>query len=94
MDILKQFVLIATLGLLPLKTEAQCGGPFKAFKEGLKSEAVSLGISAKTADMFLSSVQQDKTVLRADKAQGVFQKPFTDFFTTFNITAPIESWPI
>ena len=33
MDILKQFVLIATLGLLPLKTEAQCGGPFKAFKE-------------------------------------------------------------
>ena len=79
MDILKQFVLIATLGLLPLKTEAQCGGPFKAFKEGLKSEAVSLGISAKTADMFLSSVQQDKTVLRADKAQGVFQKPFTDF---------------
>ncbi len=56
MDILKQFVLIATLGLLPLKTEAQCGGPFKAFKEGLKSEAVSLGISAKTADMFLSSV--------------------------------------
>ena len=73
MDILKQFVLIATLGLLPLKTAAQCGGPFKAFKEGLKSEAVSLGISAKTADMFLSSVQQDKTVLSSQPSHSAIE---------------------
>lgn len=64
---------------LPLGAWAQCGGGFNAFKSGLASEAVKKGISKGTADAFLSGVRQDPKVLRADRAQGVFQRPFIDF---------------
>lgn len=79
MGILKQFGLICVIGLLPMGANAQCGGSFNAFKTGLKSEAVARGIDANKADAFLSGVRQDKSVLKADRAQGVFQRPFIDF---------------
>ena len=37
------------------------------------------GHDAGTVDRFLRSVRQDPKVLRADRAQGVFQKPFVEF---------------
>ncbi|WP_052249399.1 lytic murein transglycosylase [Tateyamaria sp. ANG-S1] len=64
---------------LPGLALAQCGGGFSAFKDGLKSEAASRGIATATAERFLASVRQDPKVLRADRAQGVFQRPFIDF---------------
>jgi lytic murein transglycosylase len=64
---------------MPTLALAECGGSFYNFKSGLKSEAVARGISAGTADAFLANVQQDAKVLRADRAQGVFQRPFIDF---------------
>ncbi|MEL6467897.1 MAG: lytic murein transglycosylase [Pseudomonadota bacterium] len=67
------------MATLPGVVLAQCGGDFSAFKAGLKSEAVARGIPAQTAEKFLSSVRQDPAVLRADRAQGVFQRPFIDF---------------
>ncbi|MCR8824971.1 lytic murein transglycosylase [Pseudosulfitobacter koreensis] len=73
---------LATLALsltLPMAAFAQCGGAFSEFKSGLKAEAVSMGIPPASADAFLSGVRQDASVLRADQAQGVFQKPFIDF---------------
>ncbi|WP_223421408.1 lytic murein transglycosylase [Tateyamaria pelophila] len=79
MGLLKQISLICALGLLPLGAHAQCGGSFNAFKAGLQSEAVARGIDPKTADAFLSGVRQDPAVLKADRAQGVFQRPFIDF---------------
>ncbi|WP_299773491.1 lytic murein transglycosylase [uncultured Tateyamaria sp.] len=79
MRILKQVLAVATVAALPGLALASCGGNFSAFKDDLKSEAVSRGISAETADRFLASVRQDPTVLRADRAQGVFQRPFIDF---------------
>lgn len=79
MGTLKRVGLVCALGVLPLSASAQCGGSFSAFKEGLKSEAVARGIDSQTADAFLSGVRQDNAVLKADRAQGVFQRPFIDF---------------
>lgn len=79
MGILRQIGLIFAVGLLPMGAYAKCGGSFNAFKAGLESEAVARGIDAKTADTFLSGVSQDNSVLKADRAQGVFQRPFIDF---------------
>ena len=74
-----RLIALATALCLPLMAHAQCGGSFSQFKAGLKSEAMSKGIGADTADAFLRNVRQDKKVLKADRAQGVFQKPFIEF---------------
>ena len=81
MGILTKLLGIGTLCALPAwaQAQAQCGGSFASFKTGLASEAVARGIPAKTAAAFLSGVRQDPKVLRADRAQGVFQRPFIDF---------------
>ena len=65
--------------LLASQATAECGGPFPAFIDGLKAEAVAQGIAPATADAFFASVRQDESVLRADRKQGVFQMPFVDF---------------
>ena len=57
----------------------QCGGSFSGFVQDMKSEAVSRGHNQNTVDNFLASGRQDSAVLRADRGQGFFQKPFTDF---------------
>lgn len=56
-----------------------CGGNWGSFVNGLKQEAMSRGHSAATVDRFFSGVAQDQAVLKADRAQGVFQKPFVEF---------------
>jgi len=71
--------LAATFCLAPLVAAANCGGSFSDFKNGLRAEAVANGIAEDTADAFLRSVRQDPAVLRADRSQGVFQRPFVDF---------------
>ncbi len=58
---------------------AQCGGGFSQFVGDLKTEAVQKGFDQGTVDAFFQGVQQDGAVLRADRAQGVFQMPFIDF---------------
>ena len=52
---------------------AKCGGGFGSFVSGLKAEAVSKGHSKATVDRFFAGVRQDGAVLKADRAQGVFQ---------------------
>ena len=47
--------------------------------QGLSQEAISRGHDASTVKQFFASVRQDPKVIRADRAQGVFQKPFTEF---------------
>ncbi|MBO9452633.1 lytic murein transglycosylase [Tropicibacter sp. R16_0] len=71
--------ILAALILFPGAAFAQCGGSFSSFVSGLKSEAVAQGYDAATADRFFQGVSQDQKVLRADRAQGVFQKPFIEF---------------
>jgi lytic murein transglycosylase len=79
MGILKRLGLACAICTAPVMAIAQCGGPFNAFKAGLQAEAVARGLDAQVAQTFLSGVRRDDAVLRADRAQGVFQRPFIDF---------------
>ena len=76
-----RLLLSLTLCLTPLAALAQtCGGNFNAFVAELKAEAINKGITDPSgADRFFRSVRQDPAVLRADRRQGVFQRPFIDF---------------
>ena len=60
-------------------TAAACGGNFNAFVADLRAEAQARGHDAATVQRFFSGVRQDPAVLRADRRQGVFQLPFTEF---------------
>ncbi|SDE25871.1 lytic murein transglycosylase [Ruegeria marina] len=73
--------LFSILTGIALATPAlsQCGGNFSGFVQGLKDEAISLGHDPATVDAFFNGVAQDAKVLKADRAQGVFQKPFVEF---------------
>lgn len=70
---------LALLTLSPTVTAAQCGGAFSDFVTGLKDEAINAGYAIKTVNGFFKGVAQDPKVLKADRAQGVFQKPFIEF---------------
>ncbi len=56
-----------------------CGGGFSAFVQQLRDEAIAKGHAPATVNRFFSNVQQDAKVLKADRAQGVFQLDFTTF---------------
>lgn len=74
--------ILTALSLIALTSGpalAQCGGSFSGFVQGLKAEAVSLGHAPATVDRFFAGVRQDGAVLKADRAQGVFQLDFTTF---------------
>ena len=65
--------------LLSTAAQAQCGGDFNTFVQALKQEAVTKGHDSARVNAFFKGVRQDGKVLKADRAQGVFQKPFIDF---------------
>lgn len=74
--------LISGLAIICLSAGAamaQCGGSFSDFVGDMKAEAKTRGYDTATVYGFFKGVQQDPKVLRADRAQGVFQKPFIDF---------------
>ncbi|WP_425046653.1 lytic murein transglycosylase [Primorskyibacter sp. S87] len=72
-------VLALALSALAASADAQCGGSFRGFVGDLKSEAVAKGHDAANVDAFFKGVSQDAKVLKADRSQGVFQKPFIEF---------------
>ncbi|MCF6233093.1 MAG: lytic murein transglycosylase [Rhodobacteraceae bacterium] len=61
------------------QSNTSCGGSFSGFVKGLKSEAVSVGHAPAQVNAFFQSVKKDPAVIKADRSQGVFQKPFIDF---------------
>ena len=61
-----------------------CGGSFAAFLDEMRSEAISRGLSSAATDRFLSGAVQDPAVIKADRAQGVFQKDFIAFSRALN----------
>ena len=70
----------AILVFLPFAATAQsCGGAFGAFVNNLKAEAIGKGHEKSSVDRFFANVRQDPKVIRADRAQGIFQMPFIDF---------------
>lgn len=77
---MKKLLVLATLILVPFSAVAQsCGGGFGAFVQEIKAEAVAKGHAPAAVDRFFANVRQDSKVIRADRAQGIFQMPFTDF---------------
>jgi lytic murein transglycosylase len=75
-----RLALATALTLLTGAATAQtCGGDVNSFIAGVKAEAVATGIPAATADAFFAGAQIDDAVLRADRAQGVFQQDFIQF---------------
>ena len=56
-----------------------CGGDFGSWIEGVKAEAAAMGHAPETVNAFFASVRSDPAVLKADRAQGVFQRDFIDF---------------
>ena len=63
----------------PAAAAVPCGGDFGAFVNAMAREAVGRGYDQSLATRFFSGVRQDPAVIRADRAQGIFQRPFTDF---------------
>lgn len=73
-------VPVLAVGLLmsPVMSLA-CGGSFSGFVQDIKAEARQKGFDAQTTDRFFAGIRQSQSVLKADRNQGVFQKPFLDF---------------
>ena len=70
--------VILALGASAAHAQA-CGGSFSGFVGDLKAEARAKGHASGTVDRFFANVRQDANVLKADRAQGFFQRPFLDF---------------
>ena len=62
-----------------LATAQTCGGSLSNFIAGVKTEAMADGRSSANIDRFLQGARLDDAVIRADRAQGVFQKDFITF---------------
>lgn len=72
--------LAVIAALFPVQAVAQqCGGDFGAFLGNVAQEARQRGYDDATIQGFISAVRQDPAVIRADRAQGVFQLPFIEF---------------
>ena len=75
-------VALSAVLSLPAAVSAQsapCGGSWSAFTAGLAQEAVQGGLPRDVADRFFGRLRQDDTVLRRDRGQGFFQRPFVEF---------------
>ena len=85
----KTLAIAATLVAGQAQSQS-CGGDFGGFVGGLKSEAVSMGYDRGLVDRFFANVQRDQAVINADRRQGIFQRPFLDFFARADFAEPAE----
>lgn len=75
----KTLAIVLFFALSPVPLLAACGGSFDGFVQKMKAEAVSKGHAPASVDRFFSGIRQSQSVLRADRDQGMFQRPFLDF---------------
>ncbi len=76
---LYSIVLAACVALTPAMLSAQCGGNFSTFVDGLKQEALQKGFDRQSVNRFFSGVAHDPSVIRRDRAQGIFKSAFSEF---------------
>lgn len=78
---MRTFALLYLISMLAMTSASAqpCGGSFGGFVNDMKTEAKSRGFDSTTVDRFFRSAKQDPKVIRADRAQGIFQMPFIDF---------------
>lgn len=69
---------LLTLTASPMAA-APCGGDFNDFLTAISAEAVDKGLPGKDVKSFFKGARQDPAVLKADRAQGIFRKPFLEF---------------
>jgi lytic murein transglycosylase len=77
MRILAPLLLSLTLGTAA--QAQQCGGDFGQFVQGLRAEAAQRGHSPEAIDGFFRHASYYQRALDADRRQGIFTVPFTDF---------------
>jgi lytic murein transglycosylase len=78
----RAFALSLSLALaapLPVAGAVSCGGEFGNFVNAMADESVRLGFDRGLVQQFYGGVRQDPAVIRADRSQGIFQRPFSDF---------------
>ena len=74
-----------TAGLLALglstggATAQQCGGDFGQFVQGLRAEAAQRGYSQQAIDGFFRHADYSQRAIDADRRQGIFTVPFSEF---------------
>ncbi len=72
--------LALALSLLTTPAFGQtCGGSLNSFLDGVRTEAEGMGLPASAINATLNGAALDPNVLKADRAQGVFQKDFITF---------------
>ena len=76
---LSALMLSCVLSLGPVMAMGACGGSFQGFVNAMKDEAITKGHSPAATERFFSGIRQSASVLRADRNQGMFQRPYLDF---------------
>jgi lytic murein transglycosylase len=72
--------LLLSLGLGVTSANAQqCGGDFGQFVQGLRAEALANGHAQANVDAFFRHASYLQRAIDADRRQGFFGRPFTDF---------------
>jgi len=57
----------------------QCGGDFRTWLDGVKAEALAAGASQATVAATLDGLTFDQSIVKRDRAQGVFAQSFLEF---------------
>ena len=73
------FKVIILIFALNSAASGNCGGEFNKFLENIKKESQEIGYAAEIVDAFFENVSLNLKVLEADRAQGIFQRPFNEF---------------
>ena len=73
------FKVIFLIFVLNTSVSGECGGEFNQFVENIKKEAQEIGYTEKIINTFFENVSLNPQVLEADRAQGIFLKPFNEF---------------
>ncbi|MFQ5622164.1 MAG: lytic murein transglycosylase [Paracoccaceae bacterium] len=76
-----KLILSAVFWLAAAAAAAQvpCGGSWRSFLQGVRSEAQARGLPAYSVEAILAGVNQSRKVLARDRAQGVFRQSFLEF---------------
>ena len=74
--VFKVIILIFALSSAAL---GNCGGEFNKFIENIKKESQEIGYTKEVVDTFFENVSLNPKVLEADRAQGIFLRPFNEF---------------
>ena len=73
------FKVIILIFALSSAASGNCGGEFNKFIEDIKKESREIGYTQEIVDAFFENVSLNPKVLEADRAQGIFLRPFNEF---------------